>query len=649
MATRVRDILKRRATESFVGRKEEKDALLKTLEENGPLVVFVHGIAGIGKTSLLETFSEEARLRGATVVRLDCRSMEPTERGFLHELSTAIGSQVQTADEAAERLGRLGQRVVLVLDTYELFRLMDTWLRQVFIPALPDNVRVIFSGREAPVSAWLTSREWEGLFRTVPLGSLGDKDALELLSYGGVNGVHAKQINRITHGHPLALRLVSSALTERLAANLEHAAIQRVVEELTRLYLSDVPDPLTRKALEATSVIRCATQSLLKEMLPEMAPQDAFERLRALPFVTSGRDGLFVHDAVREVIAASLKASDPNAYRDYRRAAWRQLRTEVRSAGMTELWRYTADMLYILENPVIREAFFPSGVHEFAVEPAGHKEDDAAIRTIIEQEGSEASRLLKNWWQRAPETFYSARDSGGKASGFISIFDPTTVNPALLRDDPILRAFSDHLQRDPVPKNQRVLFGRRWLSLGYDEMVSPATAACFLDTKRMYMTMRPNLRRVYATICDLQTLGPLFSKLGFKFLEKSMVKLDGVSYNIIMLDMGPASTDGWIAGLVAAELGVEEGGILDIDARELVLDGQRVTLTPLEFGVIHYLYQHSGKAVSRASLIENVWGYSGDGGSNVIDTVILSLRKKLGERSSLIETVRGVGYRFREG
>ena len=223
------------------------------------------------------------------------------------------------------------------------------------------------------------------------------------------------------------------------------------------------------------------------------------------------------------------------------------------------------------------------------------------------------------------------------------------MNPALLRDDPILRAFSDHLQRDPVPKNQRVLFGRRWLSLGYDEMVSPATAACFLDTKRMYMTMRPNLRRVYATICDLQTLGPLFSKLGFKFLEKSMVKLDGVSYNIIMLDMGPASTDGWIAGLVAAELGVEEGGILDIDARELVLDGQRVTLTPLEFGVIHYLYQHSGKAVSRASLIENVWGYSGDGGSNVIDTVILSLRKKLGERSSLIETVRGVGYRFREG
>ena len=649
MATKVRDILNRRALASFVGRKGEKASLLRVLEENGPLVVFLHGIAGIGKSSLLEAFSTEARVKGAAVVRLDCRSTEPTERGFIHELGAATGSETRTADEAAQRLGRLGQKIVLALDTYELFRVMDTWLRRVFIPTLPDNVRVVLSGREAPVSAWLTSSEWEGLFRSIPLGPLRDEDALELLSFNGVKGEHAQRINRLAHGHPLALRLAASALTERLTADLQQAATQSVVEELTRLYLLDVPDPLTRKALEAASVIRCATQSLLKAMLPGMAPQDAFERLQALPFVQSGRDGLVVHDAVREVIAASLKAANPNAYRDYRRAAWRQLRTEVRLAGASEMWRYTADTLYILENPVIREAFFPSGAHEFAVEPARPEEDDAAIQTIVEQEGPEATRLLKTWWQRAPETFSAARDGDGKATGFISIFDPATVNPALLRDDPIFQAFCDHLRRNPVLKNQRVLFCRRWLSLGHIEMISPATAACFLDAKRMYMTMRPNLRRVYGTICDLPTLGPLFSKLSFQFLDKHRVKLDGVNYNIIMLDMGPASVDGWLAGLVAAELGMEEGGILDIDARELVLDGQRAALTPLEFGVMNYLYQREGKAVSRMSLVDNVWGYSYDGGSNVVDTIVLSLRKKLGERAFIIETVRGVGYRFRGG
>lgn len=60
-----------------------------------------------------------------------------------------------------------------------------------------------------------------------------------------------------------------------------------------------------------------------------------------------------------------------------------------------------------------------------------------------------------------------------------------------------------------------------------------------------------------------------------------------------------------------------------------------------------YLYQREDRAVTRTSLLEEVWGYDYEGDSNVVDVVIRSLRKKLGERASLIETVRGVGYRFR--
>jgi hypothetical protein len=648
MPQKVSDLLKQQAKASFVGRSDEKAALLEVLGEKGPIVVFVHGIAGIGKSSLLEAFSAEARASGATVIRLDCRSIEPSERGFIHELGGAIGSDVGTVDEATRRLGLLGVRVVLALDTYELFRLMDTWLRLVFIPGLPDNVRVVLCGREAPVSAWATSPQWQRLFRSISLGPLNSQEALELLSYIGVKETDAWRINRFTRGHPLALRLAGSAAVERLGSHLEEATIQRVVEELTRLYLSDVHDPLTRKVLEAASVIRCVTLSLLKAMLPEAAPQDAFERLRALPFVESRRDGLVVHDAVRDVIAASLKAADPSAYRNYRRAAWRHLRAEIRSASFLELWRYTADLLYILENPEVREAFFPSGTHDFAVEPA-RREDNNSIETIIERgEGPEAGNLLRTWWSRAPGTFRVVRDSNGNVVGLVCIFDPSTIKPAYLLDDPVTRNFSDHLRQNPMPKGHRVLFLRRWLSLELGEGACPVQAVCWLETKRAYMALRPNLRRVYGTVCDLETFGPALSKLGFRPMAGADVELDGVVYHSAMLDFGPASVDGWLAGLVAAELGVEEGGILDIDARELVLDGQRVGLTPLEFGVMHYLDQHEGKAISRESLIENVWGYSYEGGSNVVDTVVLSLRKKLGQQASVVETVRGVGYRFRK-
>jgi hypothetical protein len=179
------------------------------------------------------------------------------------------------------------------------------------------------------------------------------------------------------------------------------------------------------------------------------------------------------------------------------------------------------------------------------------------------------------------------------------------------------------------------------------EAPSPVQAVCWLEIKRAYMALRPNLRRAYGVGRDYETFAPVLSKLGFHPIEGAPLELDNSVYHTVVLDLGPASVDGWLAGLVAAELGVEVSGILDVDARELVVNGRRVGLTPLEFAMLHYLQQHEGKAVSRASLMEKVWGYTYDGGSNVVDTVALSLRKKLGERASVIETVRGVGYRFR--
>jgi hypothetical protein len=55
----------------------------------------------------------------------------------------ASGGVPGSAEEIASRLGHVGARVVVTLDTYEVFRLMDTWLRQVFLPLLPDNVRCV--------------------------------------------------------------------------------------------------------------------------------------------------------------------------------------------------------------------------------------------------------------------------------------------------------------------------------------------------------------------------------------------------------------------------------------------------------------------------------------------------------------------------
>src|ERR1700679_3804606 len=115
----VRDLLDRQVSGSFVGRSEELCSLHDILADEGPVVVYLHGIAGIGKSRLLGAFVQLARAEGATVVRLDCRSIEPTEGGLLSELATASGSVIGSAEEIAARLGRVGIKVIVALDTYE--------------------------------------------------------------------------------------------------------------------------------------------------------------------------------------------------------------------------------------------------------------------------------------------------------------------------------------------------------------------------------------------------------------------------------------------------------------------------------------------------------------------------------------------------
>lgn len=649
MATtrQLRDRLAEQATQGFVGREAELQALLAILEDDGPAVTHLHGIGGIGKSSLLATFVAVARRRGAAVVLLDCRTMEPTERGFLDELAMAIGGGAAGMEEVAVRLGALGERVVLALDAFEVFRLLDTWLRRVYVPALAEHVRVLVAGREPPVAAWTTAPEWRGLFQSLPLGPLDERAALALLRRDGVAEADARRILRFTHGHPLALTLAATAAAERPDLDLPGAAIGRVVEELTRLYLADVPDPLTRRVLEAASVVRRATRSTLGAMLPDAAPQDAYERLRSLPFVMAGGDGLVIHETVQGAIAAALRAGDPSAHRAYRRAAWGQLRAEVRGAGRAELWRYTADLLYLIDNPVVREAFFPSDAYRLAIETA-RPEDEAAIRALVAQhEGPEAGRWLLAWWEQVPGAFFVARDHDGSVAGFYTMCEPEAVDPALLAADPIARGWRDHLSCHAVPRGQHVLLCRRWLSRDVGELPSPAQAACWLDIKRTYMALRPHLQRVYMPVRELATYGPVAQQLGFRVLPEAGVTLDGAVYHAAMLDFGPMSVDGWLSTLAGMELGVADERLLDAEARELVLNGRRVPLTRLEFGVFDYLARREGKAVSRADLLADVWGYSYEGGSNVVDVAVRALRKKLGERAGMIETVTGIGYRLR--
>ena len=73
---------------------------------------------------------------------------------------------------------------------------------------------------------------------------------------------------------------------------------------------------------------------------------------------------------------------------------------------------------------------------------------------------------------------------------------------------------------------------------------------------------------------------------------------------------------------------------------------ESIALSRREFGLLEYLMLNRGHCVSRATLLERVWSSGDAGNTNVVDVYINYLRRKLGSSGSLIETVRGQGYRI---
>jgi two-component system response regulator ResD len=89
------------------------------------------------------------------------------------------------------------------------------------------------------------------------------------------------------------------------------------------------------------------------------------------------------------------------------------------------------------------------------------------------------------------------------------------------------------------------------------------------------------------------------------------------------------------------------GGLeINIPARTVTVDGNKVDLTPKEYDLLFYLVENKNIALSRDKLLSDIWGYDFFGDDRTIDTHIKNLRNNLGPYRDYIVTLRGVGYKF---
>jgi hypothetical protein len=395
--------------------------------------------------------------------------------------------------------------------------------------------------------------------------------------------------------------------------------------------------------------LRRVTRPILAALLPDRNPDELLRGLCELSFVETAADGLAFHESFRHAIETRLTALDPARTRTAKRAAWRSLREQLRRASKGDAWRHTADLLFLLERPVIREAFFPSGP-VLPVERAKPRDRDSILDISLRHDSREGVAVTSAWWERAASCFSVVRGSAGEVSGFYVMTRLEDVPKELGRVDPVVRRLIERTSVQASNPRRPVLLVRNLVTKVRGKAESPEWAACVLDAKRAYFE-NPTATAVFTAICDPAAIPPAVIDLGFQLRPELTVSVGDRPVYMASLDFGANGPLDWMLEFVGRDFeepGAAEAAEVDVDvpSRELIVNGGgRFRLTKLEFDLMLHLSRRVGLVVTRDELLNEVWKQPFRG-SNVVDVVIRRLRKKLGASAWVISTVKGHGYRF---
>ncbi len=126
--------------------------------------------------------------------------------------------------------------------------------------------------------------------------------------------------------------------------------------------------------------------------------------------------------------------------------------------------------------------------------------------------------------------------------------------------------------------------------------------------------------------------------------KELMLRVDAIMKRVKTAGQGAGT-----AGTSNVVIELDNGGLrVDMTARLVFIDGERIDMSPKEYDLFFYLLTNRNIALSREKLLCEVWGYDFYGDARTLDTHIKLLRRSLGKYSKYIVTLRGVGYRFEE-
>lgn len=436
---------------AFVGRSAELARFRAALrrEPGTGAVLYVHGPGGVGKSALLRRFADEARDAARIVVEVDGRLIDPSPLGFEFEAARAAGAEP-------------GDDVVLLVDAFERCQGLEGWLRDRFLPRLPERAVVVIAGRLPPSTAWTVDLAWSEALEVLPLTPLDPAASASLLERRGVATALRAPVLSFAGGHPLALTLAASVAVSDAGPRATWEPTPDVIAALLAALVGDLPSPTHRMALETAAHTMTTTEGLLKAVIGEADAGPMFSWLRGLPFAQYGRHGLFLHDLVREVLDRDLRWRDPQGYEQMHRRAGHHLLAQVRTSSGTEVMSAVRALTYLKRYgpmaPYFQDLDQEGDVYEDTLRPEDH---DTLVRMAQEVEGERSARIVGHWLAHQPAAFlvYRRTDTG-ETVAFMTWLRLTGRGEEA-DADPVVSAAWDHVERHaPLRPGEHLLLCR---------------------------------------------------------------------------------------------------------------------------------------------------------------------------------------------
>jgi hypothetical protein len=545
MVSRLADRLSAARQSQFVGRAAEL-ALFQSALVAAELpfhVLYISGIGGVGKTTLLHEFARRCEPPEQRAIYLDARTIEPSPDSCLAALRRAM--DLMPSESPVQVLAAQPYRYVLLIDTYETLAALDAWVREAFLPQLPDNTLVVLADRRPPASAWRADPGWASLMRPLILGNLSREESETYLTKRQIPTEQQQAALVFSHGHPLALALVADVVAQRPDTQLQPEAIPDLLTVLLQRFREQVPSAAHRAALEACALVRATTEALLAEMLAVPDAHELFEWLRGLSFIEAGPLGLLPHDLVRETLAADLRWRNPDSYVELSRRAGTYYVNRLQQTRGWEQDRLLFDFLFLhRDSPAIRPLFESvewGGRSGVFTDVARESDVPAIVAMVAQHEGEESARLAAHWLalelDRVVVFRQAVASSKPALAGFVLWLALHEASVEDMNVDPATCTAWQYVQTHaPLRPGEGALYRRFWMASDTYQAPSLIASLVIVDWQRHLLTAA-GLGPAFKTYADPDFWMPIVAYAELSRILEADFEVGGRSYGVFGLDL----------------------------------------------------------------------------------------------------------------